>query len=508
MVNAHGTKFWKAILPVVFQRNKRSYEKLRGWKIGIDADFWIFDNVAHLRTLSRAALGNCQGYYEPTELVQSFFRRHEKLLNFGIEPTYVFSGQRDHPMILQTTLRVRNAQREFQELVAHRKLRVGKVTEGENVASTRYARRFGNLLRLTRDVDPQLPVFIGRALQEQGIRAVQAPFLARYQLVAWELDGTTDASWTERDGHFVGLGSRKLVLGGGSSSDRTTRLYQRDRDFVPGRCHHHVLAERKNEYLDVATVLFGCDYMHRLEPSGRGVQPKSLFQAILSEYIDAQDTDKIQGESSNRVDELMRGKWQMNSYQIERFQKAVNMFRYCPVLRQQSACFVGGTNGRDNAGSTSAICSNNNTNGGWEVVPLHPLPSNKTWKEMIGFEPSSQLPVGANDYGPASQFQQNVLSFNYREPSGQWYESVTPAFADCTPGGAIVQGEATNKTRPGGPLMRKFVARIKGKSLEAIEERAKRKKKISKDSRILTKTSELKRTPAGGRVVLDSSTGW
>ena len=484
MVNAHGRKFWRAILPVVHRRKRRGFERLRGLRVGIDADYWMLDSSSHLRTLSRAALGTCQGYYEPTELVQAFFRRHEKLLNFDIKPTYVFSGRLIHPMIKPPAQYIRNAERELEELIAWRRL---LRDEQPGAPSSRYPRKFATLLRTTRQVDPKLGVFVAQALAEQGIRVFCAPFLARYQLVAWELDHRIDATWTERDGHYLALGSRRLILGG-TFSKNESYMYHRHKDMKPGVCIHNVLAERKDDYLGVATAMFGCDYIDQVRMLR--LRTNVIFQQKLVDYIEANES-----QDEGKLDQLMRGDWQMTPFQIDRFQKAVNMFRHCPVLRPQQSATSGTPE--------------------WRLVPLHSYSSDKQWKDMIGFDPADELPVAPEHYEAASRFQ-SPTPFHFREPKedepSNWYDSVTPAFEDTVPGGSVVKGKVTNKLRPGRTLMREYVARVSGKSLEEINERADWKKRAVKDDRTERVVKEKKekdrivRAPDGvGKVVYGSS---
>ena len=211
---------------------------------------------------------------------------------------------------------------------------------------------------------------------EHGIDSVGAPFEAEWQLAADERDGKIAAVYSTDSDTFP-LGCRTVINklkwhteeqtdddGNVLSKTRVVRCSILRRDEVLGRLKEKLefSEELSNDAVLALCCFLGNDYIFRVKGTG-----KSAAARFTKEWLSAKSAkDKASVlDNMNSKGRYHKRQWTQGAGSVygygRLFGQAFSLYKYCPVFRKVARRV--------------------------ELQPLCELPGDKTWSELIGFDP-------------------------------------------------------------------------------------------------------------------------
>lgn len=411
-------KFWHDLLKHVTSRKKIRLADTIGdtgacW--GVDISSWVFEDPHHHAELATVLSSQSNFYYEPTKLMLRIRQRHNRLVELGIAPLYVFPGARN-PIRLERR-RDQQCLEFLQEFVNNT-----NIMDGTSQPYIEVRKACTHLHRSVHYTDPKLWRFLAQWLRDEVVAGsydtesgvvLGAPMEPYWQLVDLEQRGVIEGVFGHHHA-LVGAGVQRLLAHSMYNGDRkmSALLYERRQlQHIPLKGNKHQVRNlRKNieEIFPEILALYGTEYSQR--PVGEKLsQILRRLPSLLEHYQRGSPYWENVMTQPPGQQHFPRAKT-IEEYS-QRFQWAANQFRYGPVVRPN--------------------------NGTARVEPLQPLPEGKTWKECLGYDPIECLPIsGSDEYGKAMRFEGSCTFVEEatNEDYLPWYSGAFP----------IRQGSAEN----------------------------------------------------------------
>lgn len=372
--------FWQKVLPHVLHKKRVLFQNhYRGKRVGIDLLGWLQESSQNFKEVIKCMYKR-NNFYEPREALDMIVKRHRALVKAKVDPLYVFQGARPPNELL--TIGAQNAVQRLNDY-KHRSKKDDVQDNAEKLKAMDDARKVGA-------TDPRLIDFLGKWMKAHGMRCMQAPFEASWQLVELERQGVTQATISMDSNICFALGSKQLCVKT-SYGKKAPKCFQYvgEADFA-GREHYKFDLVPYRNHLPELVAMIGCKYL----PAPLGKDSGYILEHRLPKYFES-----LRNGDGFRF-------WQKQDLDrdyVHNFHTCINLFRYCPVLRPQPE-------------------SKN-----LELVPLNALPDDEavTWENWIGFDPVSSLPIAPEHYTSAANFLDG-FSFSSNSTLDDWCRNCTP----------------------------------------------------------------------------------
>jgi XPG N-terminal domain len=385
-------KFWHDVLPHVTKRKKVLVKnEYSGHTLGVDADSLVWEFANNMDEVIRA-IGNRLSYYEPTKLMRTFERTHERFLLQNITPIYVFGGE-ENPVArrFQGRDQAYSNMHRFYTVHGIGSSGIGSAEDEDmehhlNRPKLREYNMAASQIRRMRDVDPKVIRFMANWMQSLGMEVIGAPFEPHWQLVELERVGRTSGSISSHM-NVVIAGGQNVMVNPNYRENMRCSVYRRDKDL----CSHHWTYDftKYIDYLPEFAALYGTLYNVRVS----GLTLKYIYKKKFPPLVEAARNGEDYWSQLTNANEKF----------TLQYQRACQQFRYGPVYR-------------DHGGDHSS------------VEPLNPLPDGSTWEELLGYDPIQTLTVDPDDYKRAANF--DGRTFVDETSLSPWYNGLFPKLRD------------------------------------------------------------------------------
>ena len=310
----------------------------------------------------------------PPDVILSMQNNHNKLIEHGVEPCYVFDGCK-HPM----------------KVSAHDE-RANKRLEARNALDLFYQRGRDDAVILTDDdhslamkdmkalVSPASEILsmVANWMHNNSAKHMCAPFEAEWQCACLEQCNIVDSAMST-DGDCVILGVRKLYYNVNFNSC-AFQVYDKEIDIID-KIKNPLFAQNESKWAMIGCLL-GCDCINRIENVGYS----TLFKKILPSLV-TWDAMEIMNACNAKL------KYKMTEAHKNKLVLAVNLSHFAPVLD----------------------CD-------YELQPLNGEVDKSNWGSIIGFvqNPQDILPVQRTSYFKAQIYDGCSFCMNNGEELRQY----------------------------------------------------------------------------------------
>jgi hypothetical protein len=407
-------KFWHEVLPHVTKRNKAMVKTAFGGQtLSVDATTLVWESANNMDDVI-FAIGNRLSYYEPTKMMRTFERVHERFLLQDITPVYVFGGA-----VNPETRPYKGYQQAYTNM--HRFYTVHGIgsagigheddVEMDHASNRPRLREYSNAMTQIRrlsDVDPKVIRFMANWMQSLGMQVIGAPFEPHWQMVELERSGRTSGSICSHMNVVVAGGENVLVNPNYRENMRCSP-YKRSKDL--GNHNWTYDFTKYMDYLPEFAAMYGTPYNFR----AAGWTVKHIFTKRFPKLVEACRNGEDYWSQMSFADAQF-----VKEYNIAR-----NQFRYGPVVR---------SSGDDDKDEPQK----------YRIEPLNPLPDDgSTWEDLLGYDPIATLTIDAADYQRATNF--DGCSFVDETTMSVWYQGIFPKMKS-----SIIEEEKNNDEEPDG----------------------------------------------------------